>query len=309
MADLQSMLVKTSRTFALAIPLLPEPTCREVTIAYLLFRIADTFEDATAWTPEAKVQALADLERVLEPGQSDEVRRLAARWCAAPPLDHEGYLELLEETPAVLEALWALEPAAQAVIRRHLRRTIQGMARYAHRVGQGKHLQLETIDELSDYCYIVAGIVGEMLTELFVLDWDALASDEAYLMKRARCFGEGLQLTNILKDSEGDATEGRRYLPAGVARERVFQLAREDLERAEEYVHAVQRAGAPVGVIAFNALPVILAWETLERVRAAGPGAKLDRMEVATLMQAMDEALEGGAPVVQAARTAMVRER
>ena len=87
------------------------------------------------------------------------------------------------------------------------------------------------------------------------------------------------------------------------------QLAREDLERAEEYVHAVQRAGAPVGVIAFNALPVILAWETLERVQASGPGAKLDRTEVATLMQAMDEALAAGAPVVQAARTAIVRER
>ncbi len=309
MADLQSMLVKTSRTFALAIPLLPEPTCRGVTIAYLLFRIADTFEDATAWTPEQKVEALRDLDGALEPGHTADVRRLAKQWRDAPPLDHEGYLELIGETPAVMEALWALEPAAQAVIRRHLRRTIQGMARYARRVGQGNHLQLETLDELSDYCYIVAGIVGEMLTELFVLDSDALAADEAYLMKRARCFGEGLQLTNILKDSEGDATEGRRYLPAGVARERVFELARADLERAEEYVHAVQRARAPVGVIAFNALPVILAWETLERVQTAGPGAKLDRLEVAQLMQGMDQALERGDPVVSAARSAVVRQR
>ena len=40
------MLTETSRTFALAIPLLPEPTRGDVTIAYLLFRIADTFEDA-----------------------------------------------------------------------------------------------------------------------------------------------------------------------------------------------------------------------------------------------------------------------
>ena len=309
MVDLQTMLVKTSRTFALAIPLLPEPTCREVTIAYLLFRIADTFEDATAWSPDTKEAALQDLDRLLEPGQGAESRRLAAAWCAEPPLEHAGYLELIEETPAVLEALWDLDVAAQAVIRRHLRRTIQGMARYARRVGRGQHLELETIEELSDYCYIVAGIVGEMLTELFVLDHAALTADEAYLGERARCFGEGLQLTNILKDSEGDATEGRRYLPAGVGRSQVFDLARRDLERAEEYVHAVQRAGAPPGLIAFNALPVILAWETLDRVQEVGPGAKLDRMEIASLMQAMDEALERGAPVVQAARSAMVRER
>jgi farnesyl-diphosphate farnesyltransferase len=44
---LHDLLTKTSRTFALSIPELPEPTMREVTIAYLLFRIADTFEDAT----------------------------------------------------------------------------------------------------------------------------------------------------------------------------------------------------------------------------------------------------------------------
>ena len=44
---LQDQLVKTSRTFALAIPLLPQPTARQVTVAYLLFRIADTFEDAS----------------------------------------------------------------------------------------------------------------------------------------------------------------------------------------------------------------------------------------------------------------------
>ncbi|HZD06425.1 MAG TPA: squalene/phytoene synthase family protein, partial [Longimicrobiales bacterium] len=45
MADLGRLLDRTSRTFALNIPLLPQPTRREVTVAYLLFRIADTFED------------------------------------------------------------------------------------------------------------------------------------------------------------------------------------------------------------------------------------------------------------------------
>ena len=41
------LLEKTSRTFALTVPLLPEPTRCEVTVAYLLFRVADTLEDAT----------------------------------------------------------------------------------------------------------------------------------------------------------------------------------------------------------------------------------------------------------------------
>jgi phytoene/squalene synthetase len=46
MVDLADLLQRTSRTFGLAIPRLSEPTRTEVTIAYLLFRIADTLEDA-----------------------------------------------------------------------------------------------------------------------------------------------------------------------------------------------------------------------------------------------------------------------
>ncbi len=42
--NLDDLLFKTSRTFALAIPLLPEPTGRAVSVAYLLFRIADTLK-------------------------------------------------------------------------------------------------------------------------------------------------------------------------------------------------------------------------------------------------------------------------
>src|SRR4051812_37988052 len=48
-ADIDRLLLRTSRTFALAIPELPEPLRREVGVAYLLFRIADTFEDANRW--------------------------------------------------------------------------------------------------------------------------------------------------------------------------------------------------------------------------------------------------------------------
>lgn len=63
---LQDLLVKTSRTFALAIPLLPEPTAHEVTVAYLLFRIADTFEDASVlWEKPQQQKALGELVELM----------------------------------------------------------------------------------------------------------------------------------------------------------------------------------------------------------------------------------------------------
>ena len=48
---LDQLLERTSRTFALSIPLLPEPARREVTLAYLLLRIADTLEDGIQFHP------------------------------------------------------------------------------------------------------------------------------------------------------------------------------------------------------------------------------------------------------------------
>jgi len=98
--SLDGLLEKTSRTFALSIPLLPEPERLEVGVAYLLFRIADTFEDGALWPPERRQQALADFERMLV--EPSEASRLAREWVSSPPIAHEGYVELLEATPEVL---------------------------------------------------------------------------------------------------------------------------------------------------------------------------------------------------------------
>jgi farnesyl-diphosphate farnesyltransferase len=299
MADLDELLTRTSRTFALAIPQLPEPTRWEVEIAYLLFRIADTFEDATRWPAERRCEALAAFERLLDPSYAHEAGRYADAWRRDPPLEHEGYVDLLGATPTVLEALGELAAPAQQIIRNHVTRTARGMARYARHDGD---LDLGSVQELRDYCYVVAGIVGEMLTELFVLARPSLERVSDYLIERARWFGEGLQLTNILKDADGDAKEGRRFLPGDGRRARVFELARADLRLAEEYVGALERAGAPPGLIAFNAMPVLLAWETLDRVEAEGPGAKVPRTEVARMRVALQDALVAGESVMARVR-------
>jgi len=126
----------------------------------------------------------------------------------------------------------------------------------------------------------------------------ALAGHEAPLRARAAAFGEALQLVNILKDSAADAAEGRRFVPARVDRAPVFELARRDLERAAEYVRELQAAGAQRGTVAFTALPLLLATETLARVEQAGPGAKVSRERVQELVAALDSRLASGARVV-----------
>ncbi|HKH46892.1 MAG TPA: squalene/phytoene synthase family protein [Thermoanaerobaculia bacterium] len=296
--DLEQLLIATSRTFALAIPLLPDPIRREVTLSYLLFRIADTFEDAAAWPRERRVEALEQFAHLLERFDPAATAELSRRWTEEVPCEQPAYRDLLAEVPAVLEAFFALAPEAVELIREHTARTARGMAGFVARVTPAGELRLAGLADLQDYCYVVAGIVGELLTELFLLEHPVLAPVAAELRGRSRAFGEGLQLVNILKDSASDATQGRLYLPEGVDRAQILALARRDLAEAAAYALTLQRAGAERGLVAFNALPIHLAYATLDRIETAGPGSKLTRPEVFAIVQRLHRALDQGDPAI-----------
>ncbi len=309
--DLDDLLTKTSRTFALAIPLLPEPTRRAVGVAYLLFRVADTFEDATRWPRAQRIDALESFVELLELSASQRVREAKLRssqWLSPPPVEHEGYLELLRELPAVLAQLEELAPAVSALVVRHTIRTTEGMASVVARADEKGNLRVGSVRELKDYCYIVAGIVGELLTDVFLHDSPPLSSQKGELERLMRAFGEGLQLVNILKDVGDDAVDGRVYLPESVPRADLFALARADLEDANRYVQALQKGGAPRGFLAFTGLSLVLAFAALDRLEAAGAGAKVSREEVMNLFQGLERQLDEGV-VLDFRRSASPPER
>jgi len=297
MTTLEDLLEKTSRTFALSIPVLPEPTRRQVMIAYLLFRIADTFEDAAHWSPERRVEALKEFQKLLSDFTQEEAERLAEKWTAAGPSPDPGYRELIAGAAFVLDAFFALDPEAVASVRHHVIDSADGMAGFVSRSRDGI-LVLDDLEDLRAYCHCVAGIVGEMLTELFLLKRESLTPIAPYLRERASTFGEALQLVNILKDAAVDAGEGRSFLPPGVAPSEVFALARQDLGVAAQYALALQRAGAPRGIVAFCALPAELAWATLRKVEERGPGSKVSHLELFAIRKRLDQALDRGEPAV-----------
>ena len=101
MEPLTRLLEKTSRTFAMTIPLLEEPLRGRVAVAYLLFRIADTFEDGERWPPAKRRRALLDFAAmVLRAGALTEADLGRVRgWVADAPSGDAAYLELVAETP------------------------------------------------------------------------------------------------------------------------------------------------------------------------------------------------------------------
>ena len=297
MKTLEDLLEKTSRTFALSIPVLPEPTRRQVMIAYLLFRVADTFEDAAHWSAERRVEALQEFQKLLSDFTPEEAARLTEKWTAAGASPNPGYRELIAGVPFVLDAFFTLDPEAVASVRQHVITSAEGMAEFVARSRDGV-LVLDDLEDLRAYCHCVAGIVGQMLTELFLFKRESLALIAPYLRERAAAFGEALQLVNILKDVALDENEGRSFLPRNVPRSEVFALARADLAVAGEYTLALQRAGAPRGLVEFCALPAELAWATLRKVEERGPGSKISHLELFAIRKRLERALDQNEPAV-----------
>lgn len=294
---MDELLARTSRTFALAIPLLPQPTRGTTCLAYLLLRVADTLEDAELWSRGARLQALADFGALLRSADATgpvEVEDLRRSWSSSPPTRDAGCVALLSALPEVWGELTRQEEPARTTVLRHVGRTTEGMQAIIARADETGCFRLATVEALQQYCYVVAGIVGELLTELFVHDCPRLESVRTTLLEHQVAFGEGLQLVNILKDEKRDANDGRAYLPGGVPRTEVLALARRDLAAARLYIDALERGGAWPGYVGFTTLSVDLADATLVRLEEEGAGAKVSRSVVMQMFARIQQRIASG---------------
>ncbi|RMF96400.1 MAG: phytoene/squalene synthase family protein [Gammaproteobacteria bacterium] len=220
----QRILPGVSRTFALTIPQLP-PGLREVVAnAYLLCRIADTIEDDPELAAEDKAACLAAYVDAVR-GRGDAAafaRAVAPRLSASCPAQER---DLVAHAPEVLAITAGFRPAQRKAIDRCVAVMCEGMAEFQAR----KNLRgLGTLEDMDRYCYFAAGVVGEMLTELFCDHCPELMPRRQALLPLAVCFGQGLQMTNILKDVWEDREAGNCWLPRAFFEDLPGALARAD---------------------------------------------------------------------------------
>jgi farnesyl-diphosphate farnesyltransferase len=72
---------------------------------------------------------------------------------------------------------------------------------------------LATQTDYDDYCYYVAGTVGNMASELIIKQYGLSGDVADVLASRAEACGRSLQKTNIVKDFAKDLARGVCYLP------------------------------------------------------------------------------------------------
>lgn len=273
-------LAQVSRTYAIVVPMLPDPLADTVGVAYLLMRIVDTIEDDPRLSAEQRRHRFDRLEAAWG-GNAQAVRDLTE-----PLGDTAAEQALLQVVPQVLARVNALEAAYRDAVVRCARAMSDGVRRLMVRSAERglPYPAVADLAELREYCYYVAGVVGEMLCEMMAhhLRRPALRDRRELAVD----LGIGLQLVNILKDAAADSVHGRRYLPrADVGKapaeeiyRTVLEEARRCLQHGIDYVLALPATAT--GVRCFCGLPI--AWGGLTLTRAAGDpaAAKISRGEV-----------------------------
>lgn len=214
------MLSRVSRTFALNIKVLPKYRLRRpILLAYLFCRMADTIEDCPNLDASEKECLLGLFAEIFssdpilaKKNTTSFLEALPAEWCNSS--DDEEFL--VAHCHWVVELHFTLKPEVQAPIAECVREMCKGMASFALRQEQhkGQWLTIENETDLDQYCYFVAGIVGNMLCDLFFLQSPFINSNRHTQMRKlAVSFGLALQVVNITKDVAEDSEREVCFIP------------------------------------------------------------------------------------------------
>ena len=274
-------LLKVSRTFALTIPLLPEDVADQVSNAYLLCRIADTVEDDPKAECSLKIAWLREFARLSFALFDDDLALTALadrgyKLVASGAKDTE--LALMKDMVPVIKRTKTFPIAIRHILGRGVAILASGMADSLNGVS------IENLADVDKYCYSVAGVVGELLAYIFAFkDKDI---DKEKLLSLSVSFGEGLQLTNILKDRLEDATRGVSFLPADAKTEAGVQhyvaITKGHLDDACDFILSIPTRQS--GIRKFCLLNILMAEATVKLMHANPQGVlKITRRAVKSL--------------------------
>jgi len=250
----------TSRTFYIPIKML-NPTLRKtVGSAYLCMRAIDEIEDHEGLESEVKQHLLLSTsellqnefdndayQRLLKPYEEvlPEVTLRLGDWLSVCPDD---IIDKIKESTSIMAA---------------------GMARWVE-----KDWIVKTKEDLDEYTFYVAGLVGIMLSDI----WERYDGTKTN-RDLAIGYGRGLQAVNMLRNQDEDANRGVQFMPDGWTRDDMFEYATTNLNKADEYIESINTKN----ILLFCKIPLALAKRTLKTLKSGHE--KMTREEVESTVQ------------------------
>lgn len=195
-----------SRSFSTVIQQLPKELQDPICIYYLVLRALDTIEDDPKLEKSIKSPILLDFYNEIEK------RKTLENFGATK---HQG---LMKNFDRVEDVYLSLSKKYIEIIKESTKDMGKGMNEYLGR-------ELDSIKEYDEYCYYVAGLVGEGLTKMFKasgimkdLQIDEEKDSKEFNIEEKKkklsvSMGLFLQKTNIIRDFLEDCEEDRVFWP------------------------------------------------------------------------------------------------
>ena len=225
-ALLRGILKNVSRSFYLSLAVLPNTIRRQMGLAYLFCRVADTIADTPVLPDHQRLFALHTFRSQF---QNDSPSRNEVAGLIQTARGHfpDGCVDerlLLVRLQDCFDLYDRLSPVDRRLVSNLVATLTQGMEMDLVTFPLNTSYPIQALPDrasLERYTYYVAGVVGEFWTMLCEANLPAVRHPATLPQRRdlARRFGQGLQLTNILKDLGKDLLSGRCYLPADELRE------------------------------------------------------------------------------------------
>jgi phytoene/squalene synthetase len=282
----QGHLDRVSRSFAFCIQKLDSPFRQWISLSYLLCRVLDTVEDSLWESSELQDAQYAEFHAFMDRAPTREATLAwAARFPASIPTTEK---RLLEESFELFDDLHALPEAARAIVQKTVGKMFEGMRFYSRR-SQGGSLKLYDLADANRYCYFVAGVVGELLSQLYcVYRPDFKAGPKFHT--DALHFGLFLQKVNLLKDQRSDEREGRFLVPN---RQVLLASLRKNARGAMDYLLSLPHHER--GYRTFCAWSLFLGAASLpwmEKAYESDDGSKIPRSVTQELLSAIEDVVQ-----------------
>lgn len=258
--EAMKMLEKTSRTFFIPISLLPPKLKEAVASSYLCMRAIDEIEDHAHLNKDVKVRLLKKIK---------ELSQIPFRYRELEELLRPYKQDLPEVTLRLGDWIRFCPASALERVLAATRKMASGMANWVE-----KEFKVCTEKDLDEYTYYVAGLVGELLSDLWYW-YDKIETDKIL----AVAFGRGLQAVNMIRNRKEDlARGGVDFFPENWNMDDMFAYAKRNLKKAEEYVKTINKGP----ILHFCQIPLALAKGTLEAIEKGKE--KLSREEVIAIV-------------------------
>ena len=191
----------TSRSFGEVIKELHPELLMVVAVFYLVLRGLDTIEDDTSIPAKKKEHVLRNFDEVLD----------IDGWTYTENRPEEKDRELMLNYGCVVTEFKKLKAPYPAIIKDIAKKMGNGMADYCFK-SENNAFGVNSVAEYDEYCYYVAGLVGEGLTRMFVESkfGNPILLDRPSL---PNSMGTFLQKTNIIRDVREDFDDKRIFWP------------------------------------------------------------------------------------------------